>query len=157
MFGLHSEGFFFYNGFMLNRDLIPYLRLLHGVFNTFIAVLFFYQARLGWKIRKGRKSGALALREMKRHRKLGPFLVILGISGFLVGLMLVLIDTGSLVKYPLHLFNGLLIIALISVTFGISRKIKGSDSPLRTPHFIVGVCILFLYCVQIILGLGILL
>lgn len=142
---------------MIARDLIPYLRLLHGVFNTFIVVLFFYQARLGWKIRKGRKSGALALREMKRHRKLGPFLVILGISGFLAGLTLVFLDAGRLIKYPLHLFNGLLVVALISATFVISRKIRGSDSPARTPHFLLGLAILSLYCVQIILGLGILL
>jgi hypothetical protein len=40
-------------------------------------------------------------------------------------------------------------------TFIISRKIGGSESPWRTPHFVIGLFILFLYPFQIYIGLNV--
>jgi hypothetical protein len=137
--------------------MIEYLRIGHGLFNALVAVLFFYQGWLGLTIRRARRSQAsIPLAAVKRHRKTGPVLVSLGGLGFLIGLILILIDTGRLLFYPLHLSIGLTIVVLLMGTFLISRRIKRPDSPYRTPHFILGICILLLYVFQSFLGLGIL-
>ncbi len=142
----------------LDRETISYLRILHGLYNTTVMVMFFYQGCLGLKIRKDRKrNNLLTLHIVKRHRRFGPFLALFGVAGFFAGLTLVYIDYGDIMKYPIHLLVGLAIVSLVSITFIISRKIKGLDSPWRTPHFRIGIVILVLYCIQIFLGLGILL
>ena len=137
--------------------MIEYLRIGHGLFNAFVAVLLFYQGWLGLTIRRARRSQAsIPMASVRRHRKTGPVLALLGGLGFLFGLILAIIDTGRILFYPLHLFIGLTIVVLIIGTFLISRRIKRPDSPYRTPHFILGICILPLYIVQSFLGLGIL-
>jgi hypothetical protein len=142
---------------MMSKEIIASLRLVHGGFNTILCVLFSYQGSLGIRIRKGRKEGVPAFKKTIRHRKLGPVLATLGILGFFAGLTLVLFDKGHVLEYPLHFFNGMVLAVLIFSTFMISRKIRGADSSLRTPHFIIGIIILALYVVQVVLGLGILL
>ncbi|MFN3480291.1 MAG: DUF4079 family protein [Thermodesulfovibrionales bacterium] len=142
----------------IDRETISFLRILHGLFNTTVMLMFFYQGCLGLKIRRNRERGELPLSKIvKRHRRLGPVLALFGVSGFLAGLTLVYLDYGDIMKYPIHLFVGLSIILLVAITFIISRKIKGLDSQWRTPHFRIGIIILALYCIQILLGLGLLL
>jgi Protein of unknown function (DUF4079) len=137
--------------------MIEYLRTAHGLFNAIVAVLFFYQGWLGLAIRRARRSQAsIPIAAVRRHRKTGPVLASLGGLGFLFGLILAAIDTGSILFYPLHLFIGLTIVLFLIGTFLISRRIKRPDSPYRTPHFILGVCILLLYVFQSFLGIGIL-
>lgn len=136
------------------RELIPYLKLMHGVFNASVLILFVYQGMLGLKIRT---SGSRPFDTIKRHRKIGPFAAALGISGFIAGMTLVLLDAGRILKYPLHFLTGLLIVILILTTWIISGKIKGPDPALRNRHFAIGVMIIVIYCIQAVLGLGILL
>jgi len=137
--------------------MIEYFKIGHGLFSAIVAVLFFYQGWLGLTIRRARRSQApIPIASVRRHRKIGPVLASLGGLGFLVGLILALMDTGRILYYPLHLFIGLTIVVLLIGTFLISRRIKRPDSPYRTPHFILGICILLLYILQSFLGLGIL-
>ena len=143
---------------MISAEYMDYLKVLHGSFNTIVGFLFLYQGLLGLRIRKERKSGGQRdVMVIKRHRREGPIFAALGVTGYLVGVVLVYLDTGHLVEYPSHLITGSGIALLIMTTFIISRKIKGSESPWRTPHFVIGLCILFLYLLQIYIGLDILL
>jgi hypothetical protein len=143
---------------LIDRQLLADLRLVHGVYNTIMTLLFLYLGRLGFRIRRDRRAGApLPVPVVKRHRRMGPVLVVLGGIGFLEGLTLVLLDTGKVLQFPPHLFTGLTIVVLLIATFKISRDIKGPDSPYRTPHFKIGVAILCLYVVNVIIGIGVLL
>ncbi len=92
--------------------------------------------------------------KIKRHRKTGPALSLAGLLGFCIGFTLVMLDTGNVFEYPAHLAVGAVIVALLITTFVISRKIKGQDSPLRTPHMIIGIAILCCYLVEVFLGVG---
>ncbi len=143
---------------MINRQLIPYLQLIHGSFNLLTAILFTYQGAMGFKIRGERRKGSpMPLAAIKRHRKLGPILTPLGIAGFFAGLTLVYIDAGDILKYPAHLAVGIALCILIGGAFLVSRRIKGSETTWRNPHFIIGIFILIVYYSQILLGLGVLL
>lgn len=143
---------------LIDRQLLSNLRLVHGVYNATVMLLFLYQGWLGLRIRRARMAGAPPpFPVIKRHRRTGPVLAILGGLGFLIGLTLVLLDTGNVLEYPPHFFIGLTIVVLLIVTYKVSREIKGPDSPYRTPHFILGVTILCLYFVNVIFGIGALL
>jgi hypothetical protein len=141
------------------KNIIPYLKLAHGSFNTLMMFLFAYQGWMGLKIRKQRLwlSGAHDFHVVKRHRKTGPVFAFLGCSGYIAGLTIVFIDKGTVLYYPMHLIFGSAIAVSIITTFFISRRIKGIYSSWRTPHFILGIWIICLYLVQIALGLRILL
>lgn len=142
----------------MDKQLIPYLKLVHGSFNTIVMFLFLYQGRLGLIIRRRRKRGGPPIFEVTgRHRRFGPIFVFIGFIGFLAGLTLVIFDQGRVFEYPLHLMMGSFIVLLLTTTFLISKKIRGPDSPWRTPHFIVGIFIISFYIIQIFLGLGVLL
>jgi len=141
---------------VIDKQTIAYLRYVHGFYNTVVLILFMYQGFLGLRIREQRKTGVMALVIIKRHRKAGPFLVLLGLIGFFAGIILVFVDYGNLLKFPLHLITGMGITILIIGTFVISRRIKSSEPEWRTPHFVVGIAILCLYVIQTFLGLGIL-
>ena len=142
---------------LIDRHLLAPLRLVHGVFNACVMLFFFYHAKLGLTIRRARTAKApLPFPTIKRHRKIGPLLALAGGAGYCAGLILVLIDTGKVWEYPPHLLTGSLIVILLIVTFDISRKIKGQESPLRTPHAYIGIAILFLYVVEVFLGIGVL-
>ena len=142
---------------MINREIIPYLKLIHASFNTTVLLLFIYHGFVGLKIRKNRKSGAPDFNIIKRHRKLGPVLALMGGAGFFAGLTITYIDIGRLLIYMPHLINGMVIISLITAAFLISRNIRASEPQLRTIHFIIGILIISLYFIQAFLGLGILL
>jgi uncharacterized membrane protein len=143
---------------LIDRQLLSYLRLGHGSFNTFVMLLFFYHAHLGITIRRARKArGPLPFPVIKRHRKGGPVLAVLGVLGFCIGFTLVMLDTGKILEYPYHFFAGCAIVFCLITTFVISRRIKGPDSPYRTPHFTLGIAILCLYLIEAFLGIGVLL
>jgi uncharacterized membrane protein len=143
----------------MDKQLIPYLKLIHGSFNTLVMFLFLYQGRLGLRIRGQRKHGKspAVFEVVRKHRRFGPLFVLMGFIGFFAGLTLVIFDQGRVFVYPLHLMTGLLIVLLLVTTFLISKKIRGPDSSWRTPHFIVGIFIISFYIIQIFLGLGVLL
>lgn len=143
---------------MIDKAYIDYLKILHGLYNSIVVLLFTYHGSLGWRIRKERRDGGKRdLTFIKQHRAAGPIFVLLGLLGYFAGALLVYIDKGRLLEYPLHLTVGSLLAFLLVSTFLISRKIKGADSPWRTPHFIIGLVIILLYIIQIFLGLDILL
>ena len=131
-------------------------KLAHGSFNTLLALVFLYQARMGLSIRRGRKRGESRVIAMRRHRRLGPFLVVLGLLGYCLGLILVSIDKGRLLEYPLHLAVGSLIVLFLLGQYAVSRKIKGLESSWRTPHLAIGVGIICLYVLQIVIGVSVL-
>jgi len=138
----------------MNKELISYLRLLHGAFNALVFSLVLYQGVLGFRIRRSEKKPVQVVR---RHRRLGPFLPILGGLGFLAGIIIVFLDSGRVFKFPLHFAAGLTIVILLMTTFIISKKIKGPEPYWRNRHFFLGILIILFYLVQIILGLGMLL
>jgi hypothetical protein len=143
---------------LIDKQLLSWLRLMHGAFNSAVMLLFFYQGWLGITIRRARESrGPLPFSVIKRHRTLGPVLAVLAGLGFLAGLTLVLLNTGNVLEYPPHFSAGLVLVVLIIAAYKISRNIKGPDSPYRTPHFILGIAVLCLYLVQVFLGIGVLL
>ena len=142
---------------LVGRQILSPLRLVHGGYNSLVMLLFFYHGWLGVTIRHARKSKtSLPLGAIKRHRKTGPVLAILGGLGFLIGFTLTLLDTGNILEFPAHFMVGCTIVLCLLATFLISRKIKGPDSPYRTPHFILGIAILCLYLIQVFLGIGVL-
>ncbi|HUI68762.1 MAG TPA: DUF4079 family protein [Nitrospirota bacterium] len=142
---------------LIDRQLLSSLRLVHGSYNFLVMLLFFYHGWLGVTIRRARKSKALLpFKAIKRHRKTGPVLAIMGGFGFLIGLTLILLHTGNILEYPAHFLVGCAIVICLLSTVLISRKIKGPDSPYRTPHFVLGITILCLYLIQVFLGIGVL-
>ena len=143
---------------MISKQILADLRLSHGLYNIIIALLFFYQGWLGLTIRRQRKTGKpAAVTKAKRHRKLGPVIAILSVIGLFTGMILALIDKGNILEYPPHLLVGVTLVLFILLSYSISKKIKGRDSPYRNPHFILGISILSFYFLQIFLGLGVLL
>jgi hypothetical protein len=132
-------------------------KVAHGSFNALLALVFLYQAWMGLSIRRGRKRGEPQLKATKRHRRLGPILVCLGLLGYCLGLILVYIDKGRLLAYPPHLAVGSLIVLFLLGQYAVSRKIKGPESSWRTPHLAIGVGIVCLYVLQIVIGISVLL
>lgn len=143
---------------LISRELIAVLKLVHGIFNTSVMLLFFYHAGNGIAIRRARrKETPLPVQAIKRHRRMGPLLALLGVAGFSAGLTLTLADTGRLFMYPSHLFTGSAIVLLLFVTYRVSRKIAGRSLPERDLHYRLGIVILALYLVNVVLGIGVLL
>ena len=68
-----------------------------------------------------------------------------------------MLDSGRALAFPSHFLVGCCIVLCLISTFVLSRKIKGYDSPYRTPHFYLGIVILCLYLIEAVLGLGVLL
>ncbi len=142
---------------MIDKQIIAYLKLIHGAFNTLVMLLLIYQGWFGLRIRNIRRAGKPPdFKITKRHRKNGPFFTILGCSGFIAGIIIVYLDKGGIFEYPLHLITGSIITFSLITTYLISKRISGAKSPLRTPHFILGIGIVCLYLIQVFLGLGIL-
>jgi len=142
---------------LIDKQMLAYLRLVHGSFNVIVFALIVYQGLLGYRIRKARLAGIPAGGINRRHRKNGHFLVVLGIAGFFAGVVLVSLDFGHLLKYPLHFINGALISSALVCMFLISRRIRAADTQWRTAHFRIGIVTIVLYVIQLFLGLGILL
>jgi len=137
------------------HEVIPYLKYLHGLFNGFVILLFLYQGWLGLAIRRDRTAGrSKNVSIIKRHRKLGPIFALMGITGFFAGALIVYLHEGRIFVHPVHFIIGLSIAALISITYFISRKIKGGTSTFRTPHLFIGGVIICLYFIQAFIGLS---
>ncbi len=132
-------------------------KFLHGLLNLIVLVLFIYQGRLGFVIRRARLSqGPFPLAAVRRHRKSGPRLTALGVIGFLFGFILVLLEFRKLSVFRAHLSVGLAIVLVLLATYAMTRRIKGPASPVRTPHFLIGTAMIALYIVQTVIGLDIL-
>jgi hypothetical protein len=141
---------------MIDKQILEYLKLGHGTFNTMVCSLLIYQGLLGYRIRKARLAGGFAGRSQKRHRKNGPVLVVLGIAGFFAGMLLVFLEYGHILKYPLHFINGAAIATALIGLLLLSKRIKGAAAPWRRAHFTLGIVTLLLYFSQLLLGLDIL-
>ncbi|MDH4100666.1 MAG: DUF4079 domain-containing protein [Nitrospirota bacterium] len=142
---------------MIDKHLLTYLRYAHGLYNILVAGLLCYHGWTGFSIKKQRQRGEPRYFSIvRRHRKMGPILAVMGVLGFFSGLAVALLDKG-LLEYPLHLSAGLAIVVSLVTTYAISRKIVSPDSPMRRLHLAIGFFILCVYFVQLFLGLGILL
>ena len=133
---------------MIDRQTIEYLRVIHGSYNFTIMLLFFYQASLGLRIRSNRKKRTITPKIIKRHRRFGPILAALGITGFFAGISIIYLDYGHIFKYPLHFIVGSLIVLSVITTYFISRKIRAGEPSHRNLHFVFGLLILSLYLIQ---------
>jgi hypothetical protein len=100
---------------------------IHGLYNTVVFLLFVWQGWLGSKIRMGRLDGGHPnITVIRRHRRFGPVVFLLGIAGFLSGVVIVYIGGGNILAQPLHFIIGTVLTVSIIVAFFFSRKIKGS-------------------------------
>jgi hypothetical protein len=137
--------------------MVAFLAPVHGLFNLSIGILVFYQAWLGLKIRRARRGGGPSpVHSVKRHRKIGPVLPYLAALGFAAGLVLIMLDHLRWLTFPAHFFLGLSIVLILLLIRRLGGRIKGPASPLRTPHFALGIVLLAVYIVQAGLGLSIL-
>ena len=141
---------------MIDKQILEYLKLGHGTFNAMVCSFFIYQGLLGYRIRKARIAHMSVGSGQKRHRKNGPVLVVLGIGGFFAGMLVVFLDYGHLLKYPLHFINGAAIAIALAGLLLVSRKIRATDTQWRSVHFALGIVTLLLYFLQLLLGLDIL-
>ena len=143
---------------MIDKEFIAYFKIAHGFFNLSLMALFCYQGWMGFLIRQARTSGApVPIDAVRRHRKAGPVLALWGVMGFVAGIIVVLLDKGGIFEYPLHFLVGSLIAAVIGSLYAVSRRIAGTEPHYRNIHFVLGMCLLALYVIQVLLGLGILL
>lgn len=142
---------------MIDKEVLAYLRIVHGAFNSCVFLLFLWQGWLGVGIRRQRLSGGpLPVGLVSWHRRIGPKLALLALLGFLSGGTVALLDEGELFEHALHFTTGLIIAVAVVATFLISKQVKGLTSSWRTRHFVAGVAVVCLYVIQLLLGLGIL-
>ena len=141
---------------MPDKQIIAILRLVHGFYNLVIILFFWYQAFLGFGIRKARRGGGNNPKAVRRHRQTGPVLAVFAIAGYMGGALLGFLDHGPVVKYPFHFFTGSLIATLIILTVIVSRRITYRHDTGRNLHFSLGLVLLCVYAFQVFLGLGIL-
>lgn len=140
------------------REWLDFLRIGHGAYNVLVALALIFQGWIGLRIMRERTAGGTRdFAVVKKHRSRGPLLVVLGILGYAAGSLLIFLDKGHLLEYPIHNAVGLAIVLLLIATFFISRRITSPQSPWRSRHLVVGIAILVLYIGQLFLGLGILL
>jgi len=141
------------------RLLIPWLAVGHGIFNALVMLLFCYQGWLGHVILRHRLAGVpVPWPVVRRHRRQGPWLVVLGCTGFVAGTVIVFLDKGRMVTpHPLHFSLGLAIVLTLTGVWAASRKITGRGPEGRSYHRLLGILLLCLYPVQAVVGLGILL
>ena len=58
-------------------------------------------------------------------------------------------------RYPGHLAVGTVLLVVVCSIVLVSKRIRGAQSPWRTPHFALGLLLLCTFLVQIYLGLNI--
>lgn len=141
---------------MTDEQALSLLRLVHGSYNSVMVMLFLYQGYLGFRIRRNRKAGTPSPKLVRKHRRMGPFLAVFGVAGFLAGVVLAFLGHGYIAENPLHFSTGLLIVVLIIATFIVSRQITASENSSRNLHFMIGLLINSLYLIQAFFGLRIL-
>ena len=141
---------------MISDGAVSALQLAHVSFNSALFIAFVYQGVLGWRIRKRRVAGVLQdFNEVKKHRALGPVLATLLPIAYLAGLITVYLHKGLWVRFPGHLAVGTVLLVVVCSIVLVSRRIRGAQSPWRTPHFALGLLLLCVFLVQIFLGLNI--
>lgn len=142
---------------MSTAEVVPILQGAHGVFHGLCFLAFAFQGGLGLRIRRRRAAGTLLdFAAVKRHRTLGPFLATILPLGYVAGLLTVYLHKGVWAFYPKHLIVGTILVALVVVTTLVAKKTRGSNSPWRTPHLLLGLVILGVFSLQVLLGLNIL-
>jgi Ni/Fe-hydrogenase subunit HybB-like protein len=94
---------------------------------------------------------------VRKHRKAGPAFALWGVMGYIAGIVVVLLDKGRVFEYPLHFMTGSAIAVVIVSLYAVSRRITATDISFRNVHFGLGMCLIALYVIQVLLGLGILL
>jgi hypothetical protein len=140
------------------QEIVPLLQIGHGVFNGALFVGFISQGVLGWRNRRRRLAGTPPdFTLVKKHRSRGPFLAALAPAGYLAGLLTAFLHRGMVVTAPAHLACGTLLVALVGAALLVSRKIRGPQSPWRTPHFLLGIAVVVVFAIQVFLGLDVLL
>jgi hypothetical protein len=143
---------------MIDKEFIAYFKVAHGFFNLCMMALFCFQGWMGYLIRQARTSGApVPVDVIRRHRKAGPVFALWGVMGFFAGIVMIVLDKGGVFEYPLHFLVGSLIAAVIISLYSVSRRIAGPEPHYRNIHFGLGMCLLALYVIQVLLGIGILL
>jgi len=141
---------------MVSDGVVSALQLAHVFVNGALFFALAYQGQLGWRIRRRRVAGVLPdFSVVKRHRALGPILAMLLPIGYLAGLITAYLHKGLWVRYPGHLAVGTVLLAIVFSTVLVSKRIRGAQSPWRTPHFALGLLLLSAFLVQIYLGLNI--
>jgi len=141
---------------MVSDGVVSILQGAHVFFNSALFFALAYQGLLGWRIRKKRTAGVLQDFSMvQKHRTLGPILAVLLPVGYLAGLITVYLHKGLWVRYPGHLAGGTVVLAILCAVVLVSKRIRGAQSPWRTPHYELGLLLLGAMIVQIYLGLNI--
>jgi len=141
---------------MVSDRVVSALQLAHVLANSALFFAFAYQGLLGWRIRRRRSAGVLPdFSVVKRHRALGPILATLLPIGYLAGLITAYLHKGIWVRFPGHLAVGTVLLVVLFSAVLVSRRIRGAQSPWRTPHFALGLLLLCTFLVQIYLGLNI--
>jgi hypothetical protein len=141
---------------MVSDRLVAALQIAHVFANSALLLAFAYQGLLGWRIRSRRVAGVLQdFSVVRRHRALGPILATLLPIGYLVGLITAYLHKGLWVRYPGHLAAGTVLLVVVGSAVLVSKKIRGPQSPWRTPHFELGLLLLCTYLIQVYLGLNI--
>ena len=141
---------------MVSDSVVSTLQLAHVFVNSALFFGIAYQGLLGWRIRHRRVAGVLQdFSVVKRHRALGPVLATLLPMGYLAGLITAYLHKGLWVPYTGHFAVGTVLLAVVGTTVLVSRRIRGAQSPWRTPHFALGLLLLCTFLVQIFLGLNI--
>ena len=141
---------------MLSDGVVATLQGAHAFFNGALFLAFAYQGSLGLRIRQKRRAGVLQdFGVVKRHRALGPVLAGLLPLGYLAGLLTSYLHRGIWLRYPGHFAAGTVLLVVACLAVLVSRKIRGTQSPMRTPHFELGLLLLCVFAVQVFLGLNV--
>ncbi len=141
---------------MISDGTVSALQLAHVSFNGVLFLALVFQGVLGWRIRRRRVAGVLQdFSVVTRHRALGPVLAALLPIAYLAGLITVYLHKGLWVLHSIHLAVGTVLVAIACSMYLVSKKIRGPQSPWRTPHFALGLFLLCTFLVQIYLGLNI--
>lgn len=142
---------------MQSELFLDLMKVTHGSFNILVTLLFLLQAGLGLAVRRGRMRGEPKFKAVRWHRRLGPYLVAMGLLGYCFGLTLVSIDKGHVLEYPLHFAVGTTIVIFLLAQYVVSRKLRGVAPPWRTAHLAIGAGIVCLYLAQVTIGFAVLL
>jgi hypothetical protein len=141
---------------MASDGVVSALQLAHVSFNGALFFVFVFQGFLGWRIRRSRAAGTQQdFNAVRRHRALGPVLATLLPAGYLAGLTTTFLHKGVWVRFPGHLAAGTVLVAIVCAAVLAAKKIRGVQSPWRTPHGALGLSLLCAFLLQVFLGLDI--